>query len=149
MAENGSDVANVQDGAAFFDLNLPMAVKLASINLETRNPLSSKRFYIEGFGLKENIQRSHGDGFVYLESEGADITIATPEIGDAAAPSTTMELGFETDDIEALRERIAAIATFPVEKKSMRWGDVVETRDFDGHRVVAYQFRQGGPESKR
>lgn len=126
-----------------------MAVKLASINLETKNPQASKRFYVEAFGLKENLERSHGDGFVYLESEGADITIATAETANASAPSATMELGFETDDVEALRERIAAIATFPVEKKSMEWGDVVETRDFDGYRVVAYQFRAGGPESKR
>ena len=105
-----------------------MTVKLASINLEVADPQSSKRFYLEGLGMTENTKRSHGDGFVYLESAGADITIAKPEAGGKAEPSPTMEMGFETSDLADTRTRLERIATSTVESKSMGWGEVIEER---------------------
>ncbi len=120
-----------------------MKIKLASINLETADPQKSKRFYLDLLGMEENKERSHGDAFVYLAGGGCDITIATPEQGIAAEPSRTMELGFEVDDIEEARARFARAGYNDVESKSMGWGEVLETRDADGHRVIVYQFTRG------
>ncbi|GAC1500128.1 MAG: hypothetical protein NVS4B5_14470 [Vulcanimicrobiaceae bacterium] len=117
-----------------------MVVKLATINLEVPNPQHSKRFYIDALCMVENLQRSHAPGFVYLESEGASLTLATPEHGSSAKPSRTMELGFEVDDLEALQKRFLEYGVTGFKSQSMGWGDVIEGHDLDGHRVIVYHF---------
>lgn len=117
-----------------------MIVKLATINLEVADPQRSKRFYIDGFGMVENLQRSQPPGFVYLESGGASITLATPQNAASAEPSRTMELGFEVDDLDALGRRLSEHGISGFEAQAMGWGDVIEGHDLDGHRVIAYCF---------
>jgi hypothetical protein len=62
----------------------------------------------------------------------------------SAPPSPTIELGFEVDDLAALRSRIDAQGRREYRAESMGWGQAIELVDDDGHRVVVYQFR-GGP----
>ena len=119
-----------------------MPAKLATINLEVADPERSKRFYVDAFGMTENVRRSHAPGFVYLESSGAHLTLAAPQAGTAAAPSATMELGFEIDDLDGLRERLAACGATGFAAQSMGWGEAIEGRDFDGYRIVAYRLRE-------
>lgn len=117
-----------------------MNIKLATINLEVADPQRSKRFYTGALGMTENLQRSHAPGFVYLESAGGNLTLATPQAAEAAEPSRTMELGFEVDDLSALRARFAEHGVSGFTSQSMGWGDVLEGHDSDGHRVIVYRF---------
>ncbi len=119
-----------------------MKIKLATINLEVADPQRSKRFYIDALGLTENMQRSQAPGFVYLASEGGDLTLATPREAVAAEPSRTMELGFEVDDLNALQARFAAQGVTDFKPQSMGWGNVIEGHDPDGHRVIVYCFKR-------
>ncbi len=115
-------------------------IKLATINLESADPQRAKRFYIQLLSLTEDTRRSHGDAFVYLQSEGCDLTIATPEA--PGTPGRTIELGFETDDLASAEARFRA-AGVTIQANSMGWGDAFETRDPDGHRVVVYALKRG------
>ncbi len=119
-----------------------MTIKLATINLEVVDPQRSKRFYLDALGMTENERRSEPPNFVYLESASAAITLATPQNGAAAQPSRTMELGFEVDDLEAVRTRFAAHGVTGFEEQSMGWGDVLEGHDLDGYRVIVYRFNE-------
>ncbi len=117
-----------------------MKIKLASINLEVADPQRSKRFYTEALGMTENERRSHAPGFVYLESEAGDLTLATPQEATSAEPSRTMEIGFEVDDLSALQKRFAEQGVTGFQSQMMGWGDVIEGHDPDGHRVIVYCF---------
>lgn len=124
-----------------------MIVKLATVNLEVADPQRSKRFYIDALGMVENARRSHAPGFVYLESDGASVTLATPQEGDSARPSRTMELGFEVDDLPALKARFSEHGVVGFEAQAMGWGDVFEGHDVDGHRVIVYRFSRAEREN--
>ena len=119
-----------------------MKIKLATINLEVADPDRSKRFYIDVFGMSENLDRSRPPGFVYLQSAGADLTLATPQEAAAAEPSRTMELGFEVDDLAALATRLAEHGLSGFRPQNMGWSDILEGHDPDGHRVIAYCFKR-------
>lgn len=136
-------VAIVQDERRARPQNPRMKIKLASINLETATPQTAKRFYIDVLEMVEDHERSHGDAFVYLRSEGCDITLATPEHAAGAEPSRTVELGFEVDDIDEARRRFERAGVTDVAAKSMGWGEVLEARDADGNRVIVYRFARG------
>jgi len=118
-----------------------MRAALSTINLEVADPQRSKRFYIEALGMTESVGRSHAPNFIYLESPGASVTLAAPREGAAAEPSRTMELGFETDDLQALQARLAECGANGFQPQSMGWGEALEGRDFDGHRVIVYRLR--------
>ena len=112
-----------------------MNVKLASINLQVADPDRSKRFYLDAMGMAEDARRSHPPSFVYLKSEGCDLTLASFPDSPGAEPSRTMELGFEVDDIRAMKARLASLGLGDVREESMGWGEALELRDHDGHRV--------------
>lgn len=118
-----------------------MNAKLATLNLEVADPQRSKRFYLDVLGMKENLQRSHAPGFVYLESEGCALTLATPQEAGAAEPSRTMELGFEVGDLDAFRARLAEQGVHGFQSQTMGWGEAVEGYDLDGHRVIVYRLK--------
>ena len=120
-----------------------MKIKLHTINLEVADPQASKRFYIDALGMTENLQRSHPPGFVYLESAGANLTLATPQKTAAAEPSHTMEIGFEVDDLKELQARFAQQDVKGFAPQSMGWAEVLEGHDPDGHRVIVYCFKEG------
>ena len=119
-----------------------MKIKLATINLEVADPQASKRFYLDALGMTENLQRSHAPGFVYLQSDKGDLSLATPQQAQKAEPSRTMEIGFETDDLLALQSRLEEHKITGFHANSMGWGDVLEGHDPDGHRVIVYCFKR-------
>ena len=119
-----------------------MQIRFATVNLEVADPQRSKRFYIDAIGMRENERRSHAPGFVYLESEGLALTLATREDGQQPAPpSASTELGFEADDLGGVRDRFAERGFAGFVSQSMGWGDVLEGHDADGNRVIVYQFK--------
>ncbi len=119
-----------------------MKTKLASINLEVADPETSKRFYLDVLGMVEDDRRSQPPGFVYLKSEGCDMTLAHPQEAPGAEPSRTMELGFEVEDIAAMKAHFAARGVPDFREESMGWGEAIELRDHDGHRVLIYSFKR-------
>jgi catechol 2,3-dioxygenase-like lactoylglutathione lyase family enzyme len=123
-----------------------MRARLATINLQAANPERSKRFYLDVLGLVEDAQRSHPPAFVYLRSGGCDVTIAAPPEADGGQPSRAVELGFEVDDLAAMRAHLSAHGIRNYREESMGWGEALELCDSDGHRVVIYSFkREDGP----
>jgi catechol 2,3-dioxygenase-like lactoylglutathione lyase family enzyme len=118
-----------------------MKTKLASINLEVADPERSKKFYLDVLGMVEDNLRSHAPGFVYLRSDGCDVTLAAPQAAGGAEPSRTMELGFEVDDIAAMKAHLSSCGIPDFHEESMGWGDALELRDSDGHRVLIYAFK--------
>ena len=121
-----------------------MKTKLASISLEVADPEQSKRFYVDVLGMVEDTRRSHPPAFVYLRSEGCDITLARPHEASSAEPSPTMELGFEVDDLVAMKARLSDHGVVDFREESMGWGQALELRDRDGYRVVIYAFSGSG-----
>jgi catechol 2,3-dioxygenase-like lactoylglutathione lyase family enzyme len=121
-----------------------MKTKLASINLEVADPEQSKRFYLDVLGMVEDTRRSHPPAFVYLRSEGCDMTLASPHEASSAEPSPTMELGFEVDDLVAMKARLSDHGVADFREESMGWGQALELRDRDGYRVVIYKFKERG-----
>jgi catechol 2,3-dioxygenase-like lactoylglutathione lyase family enzyme len=116
--------------------------KLASINLQVVAPQRSKRFYVDVLGMVEDTRRSHPPTFVYLRSDGCDVTLAAPQESYGAQPSSTIELGFEVEDIAAMRSHLSARGIPDYREESMGWGEALELRDDDGHRVVIYSFKK-------
>jgi catechol 2,3-dioxygenase-like lactoylglutathione lyase family enzyme len=131
----------VETEPAPIDQEAAVRAKLATINLQVADPQRSKRFYMDALGMIEDARRSHPPTFVYLRSDGCDVTLATPEEASGAQPSRTMELGFEVDDIAAMRAHLSARGIPDYRAGSMGWGEALELRDNDGHRVVIYSFK--------
>ena len=117
-----------------------MTIKLATINIEVSDLERTKAFYKEVFGMVEDLQRSHPPTFAYLASPGCAITMTIPNETAKPDASRTMEMGFETDDLATLRERLKNRGHQGAVDKSMGWADAVELRDPDGYRIVVYQF---------
>ena len=126
-----------------------MKTRLATINLQVADPHRSKRFYLDVLGMAEDARRSHPPTFVYLRSDGCDVTIATPPEATGAQPSRTIELGFEVDDLAAMKAHLSALGIADYREESMGWGQALELRDHDGHRVLVYSFNESvGPASR-
>ncbi len=90
--------------------------------------------------MVEDARRPHPPSFVYLRSDGCDVTLAAPQESCGAQPLRTIELGFEVGDITAMRSHLAAHGIHDHREESMGWGQALELRDFDGHRVVIDSF---------
>lgn len=85
-----------------------MKIKLASINLEVADVERSKQFYAGVLDMVEDARRSHPPGFAYLRSDGCDVTLAAAREVPKAGPPRTVELGFEVDELPAMRARLAS-----------------------------------------
>ncbi len=120
-----------------------MKIKLASINLEVADVERSKQFYAGVLDMVEDARRSHPPGFAYLRSDGCDVTLAAAREVPKAGPPRTVELGFEVDELPAMRARLASRGIEDYRDESMGWGSALELRDPDGHRIVVYSFKGG------
>ncbi len=126
-----------------------MNIRLATINLQVANPQYSKKLYLNAFGMVEDPDRSHPPDFVYLRSDGCDVTLATPPKATGAEPSRTIELGFEVDDMAAMKAHLSASGIRNFGEQSMGWGEAIELSDSDGHRIVVYAFPPTGEPARR
>jgi catechol-2,3-dioxygenase len=119
-----------------------MKIRLASINLEVADPERSKQFYLVVLGMAEDTQRSHRPDFIYLTTDGCDMTLAKSQNGSGAEPSRTMELGFVVDDLAAMKAHLSSQGIRDYREESMGWGEALELRDEDGYRVIVYTFKR-------
>ncbi len=119
-----------------------MKARLATINLQVVDPQRSRRFYEDVLGMIEEPRRSHPPDFLYLKSEGADITLAALREPGGRDASQTIELGFEVDDFEAMKERLSALGLHDRREEAMGWGRALELHDPEGHRIVIYSLHE-------
>ena len=117
-----------------------MKITLSTVNVEVRDLAASKLFYMSVLHLKENEQRSHAPTFSYLESGACAITLTTPPNGGTPLASQSIEIGFETDDIEAFKRHLDILGVKDVTPQTMGWGSAVELHDPDGNRIIVYAF---------
>jgi hypothetical protein len=60
-----------------------------------------------------------------------------------------IEIGFEVDDLDAMRAHLSANGVPDHHEQSMGWGRAIELRDADGHRVLVYSFKREGEQVPR
>jgi len=125
-----------------------MRTKLATINLQVSDPQRAKKFYVDVLGMVEDTRSSHPPAFVYLRSEGCDMTLALPQESSCVEPARGIELGFEVDDIMAMRTHLSKSGVEDCRQQSMGWGDALELRDGDGNRVLIYSFKKADSSSR-
>ena len=82
-----------------------MRARLATINLQVADPERSKRFYVDVLGMAEDAGRSHPPAFVYLRSDGCDVTLAVPQGSGGAQPSHTIVAAASSAVRNRLRHR--------------------------------------------
>ncbi len=112
--------------------------------LFVRDIAVSRRFYVEVIGLTEDERMSAPPSFVGLLA-GDNVTIS---LQDASAPgfapssggSESVEIGFAVDDVEAVRARLVAWGAGDVSAvQQMGWGEAVDARDPDNHRLTIFR----------
>ena len=136
-----ADVAFVQDGQKNDSYPSRMNIKFATLNLEVRDVWRSVAFYTRVLGMQIDGGRSHPPTFAYLNSSGCALTLTTLHEAEAPEPSRTVEFGYETDDLAGFKERLAPLGITEVSTRTMDWGNAIELKDPDGHRVIVYEFK--------
>lgn len=117
-----------------------MDIRLATINLQSRNPEDSRRFYTSVLGMAEDPRRSQPPDFFYLTSAAGHVTVAPPEGPSEGPASSSLELGFEVDDFDGMKAKLERLGLTAPREQAMGWGRAMELRDPDGHRILVYAF---------
>ncbi len=81
-------------------------------------------------------QHSHGHGPAHYTSETTDLVFELYPLTSTQAPTISMRLGFQVDDLDGLMVELAAIGAMivtPIHASS--WGKHAVVKDFDGHRI--------------
>ncbi len=121
-----------------------MGAHVSNINLYVRDVEASVRFYVDVLDLRHDAERSHPPGFALLRSGDLTITLQGPDApGSVFGQSGSFELGFETDDIPKLRDRLAAAGSEVTPIQTMGWGSGFDAKDPDGFRLAIFRKRDG------
>ena len=110
-------------------------VRLGSVNLVVDDIKASERFYVDLLGLTVDAERSHPPCFLLLRTANSMLILQNRQdsMGTAKSPSA-VELGFELEDVQTVRERLGNRAIV----QQMGWGEAIETTDPDGTRLNLY-----------
>ncbi len=119
-----------------------MKTRLATINLQVADPRRSRQFYEDVLGMVDDPRRSHPPNFLYLRSDGIDLTLAALDEADSVLPTQTIELGFEVDDFQAMKDHLSVLGVPDHKEESMGWGRALELHDPDRHRIVIYSLNE-------
>ncbi len=122
-----------------------MSIRLSNLNLFVADVAATARFYASVFELEWDQERSQPPGFAILKAGDLTLTLQSAETpGAVVGQSNSVEIGFETDDLDDLRARLA-IEGVPVSPtQSMGWGSGFDARDPNGIRLTVFQKRDGG-----
>lgn len=114
---------------------------LRNVNLLVADVDRARRFYAGVFGLPVDERRSAAPAMLILDTGGgATLSLkdrATEEAGKVAGPGD-VELGFETDDLDAVHRALSAwgVPLTPIAEQG--FGRTFDARDPDGHHLVVY-----------
>lgn len=118
-----------------------MSTKLGNVNLFVRDIERSKRFFIDAIGLVEDLELSAPPSFILLKAGGCNLTLQDgTNPGANFETAASIELGFEVDDLEAVRSRLEAWDIAMSDLQQMDWGGGFDARDPDGHRLSIFRY---------
>ncbi len=118
---------------------------LGNINLFVRDVAAAKRFYKDVMSLLEDEARSQPPSFALFKAGGCSLTLQDGTVqGAALGEAASVELGFVTDDVDAVRQRLLAAGAEVGEVQQMGWGGGFDARDLNGHRLTVYKTREDG-----
>ena len=116
-----------------------MSVRLSNINLFVADVAESARFYSTVFGLTWDQDCSAPTGFAYLDGGSISLTLQSPEApGAVLGRADSVEVGFETDDLAALRAALEAAGVEVGPTQVMGWGSGFDARDPNGIRIAVF-----------
>ncbi len=109
-------------------------IQLGSINLIVKDIRATEKFYVETLGLTIDQERTNRPSFVLLRAKNCMVILQEARPEDAEL--SPLELGFEVDDVPAMREKLGARA----QVQQMGWGNAIETTDPEGTRLNLYRW---------
>ena len=120
-----------------------MPTKLSNINLFVGDVARSARFYSKTFGLGWD-EASSFPGFAYLDGGAISITLQPAGApGAVLGQAESVEIGFETDDLEGVRRKLEAAGVAVAATQVMGWGTTFDARDPDGFRLTVFTKGEG------
>lgn len=115
-----------------------MSIRLSHINLFVADVDRSARFYATVFELSWD-EKSVSPGFAYLDGGGFALTLQSADTpGAVIGQADSAELGFETDDLAAIGDRLTAAGAEVGPVQIMGWGSGFDARDLDGFRLSIF-----------
>lgn len=120
---------------------LPMqTARLANINLFVRDAHQAYQFYQHVFGFELEPGMAHPPDFWVLTVGHATLSFQPKEaVGMSQEPVGGVELGFEVSDVQATAARLQEQGGQLDRSNQMGWGESVDGRDLDGHRITIYR----------
>ncbi|MBD2757467.1 VOC family protein [Spirosoma validum] len=114
--------------------------RLANINLFVRDADQAYQFYQHVFGFELEPGMAHPPDFWVLNAGSATLSFqAKAAVGMNQEPVGGIELGVEVADVQATAARLQARGGQIDASNQMSWGESVDGRDLDGHRVTIYR----------
>lgn len=121
-------------------ITVMQTAQLANINLFVRDADQAYQFYQRVFGFKEEVRMAQPPGFLVLHVGGATLSFQTREAVEMSQePVGGVELGFAVGDVNATAASLQAQGRQIERRNQMEWGESVDCRDLDGHRVTLYR----------
>ena len=118
--------------------------RLSTVNLFVRNVPRAVDFYSQVFGLAVE-DRMPADEGARLPAGGTTLMLqSAAALGEPLERVGGVELGFEVDDLDAARERLAAWGVNPGPIETLSFGRSFNAVDPDGHRLAVYTLAVGG-----
>ncbi|MEW6422138.1 MAG: VOC family protein [Deinococcota bacterium] len=119
------------------------AARLSNVNLLVRDVARAQDFYTRAFGLELDLRRSAPPSMLILKAVGCTLSLKAVETEDPdkrAGPGS-VELGFETEDLEAVHAALTELGAFVTPIQEQGFGRTFDARDLDGHHLVVYTLR--------
>ncbi len=118
-----------------------MGVVLKNVNLMVSDMARSLEFYRDVLGLVVD-NRSAPPSMYLLEAGGCKLSLDTHTQGGAVAAVGGSELGFETEDVDGLWQRLKDWGAEVGEIREYSFGRSFDGKDPDGHGLTVYRSRE-------
>lgn len=115
---------------------------LSNVNLLVRDVGRARRFYAGAFGLVTDERRSAPPTMLIVGAGGCTLSLkdlATEDPAKRAGPGD-IELGFETDDLDAVWAAVLAWGGEADPIVQLGFGRTFDARDPDGHHLSVYSL---------
>ena len=122
-----------------------MSVRLSNINLFVADVAIGARFYATLLGFEWDQERSQPPGFAILKAGNLTLTLQSSETpGAVIDQADSLEIGFETDDLDGLRAGLEAEGVEISPTQFMGWGAGFDAKDPNGVRLSIFRKNDEG-----
>lgn len=114
--------------------------RLGNVNLLVADVARAQHFYERAFGLVMDASRSAPPHMLILGAPGCTLSLKaaqTEDVGKRTGPGS-VELGFETQELEAVHAALTELGAFVRAIEDQGFGRTFDARDLDGHHLVVY-----------